>query len=111
MANKVYLEWEKVTKNWENVFQVWEEVILVQEVFRAVGGSSGLKEFVKDNPWSVLKEKIGPEKTKRFVKIFAIVNELDFNEELELIDGIKVTVNQMEKVFEQFETIDVKITF
>jgi hypothetical protein len=111
MANKVYLEWEKVTQNWENVFQVWEEVILIEQVARLVGSSGGLGEFVKQNPWKPLREKFGVEKTRKFIKIFAIVNDLDFDEELEYNEDIRVTVKQMKKVFEQIEPMGVKITF
>jgi len=111
MANKVYLEWEKVTQNWENVFQVWEEVILIEQVARLVGSSGGLKDYIKKNPWVPLREKFGPEKTRKFIKIFAIVNDLDFDEELEYNEDIRVTVKQMKKVFEQIEPMGVKITF
>jgi len=111
MANKVYLEWEKVTKNWENVFQVWEEVILIEEVAKLIGGSGGLGEFIKKNPWIQLREKLGVKKTKKFIKIFTLVNDLDFNEELEYDEDVRVTVKQMKKVFEQIEPMGVKITF
>jgi hypothetical protein len=111
MAEKVYLEWEKVNQNWEDVHQVWEEVILIQEVARAIGGSGGISEYVKNNPWQKLNEQIGEEKTKKFIKIFARVNGIEYESVLESKTETKVTVSQFQKVFDETEKIGVKITF
>jgi len=112
MANKVYLEWEKVNQNWEDVFQVWEEVVLIEEVARAIRGSGvGISDYVRNNPWDKLSEQIGQEKTKKFIKIFCRVNGVDYESILESKTETKVTVSQFEKVFDETQKIGVKISF
>lgn len=111
MSNKVYLEWEIVNQNWEDVDQFWEEVILIQEVARTIGSSGALSEYVRNNPWKRLREKIGEEKTKKFIKILARVNGLEYDEILDTSSTIKITADHFRKVFEQNEKVGVKITF
>ena len=111
MSNKVYLEWENVNKNWEDVDQVWEDVILLEEIVKLVGGSSGLSDYVRNNPWRRIREQLGEEKSKKFIKIFARVNDLSYDQMLELNDDVKIKVTQMQKVFEYAKNIGVKITF
>jgi len=111
MVDKVYLEWENVNQNWEEVDMIWEEVILIQEVAGVIRRSGGLSSYVQGNPWDVTKRELGEEKTKKFIKIFTRVNGLDYGETIESNEGIKVSVKQLQKVFDETEKIGVKITF
>jgi hypothetical protein len=112
MAKKVFLEWENVNFTWDNLDMLWEDVSILIEVAEAIKrGGGGLSEYVRNNPWDVTKRQIGEEKTKKFIKIFCRVNDLDFEEVTEPNSKVKVTVEQMEKTFNESLKIGVKIDF
>jgi hypothetical protein len=111
MSNKVYLEWENLNQNWEGVDMLWEEVVLIQEVARVVRGAGGMAAYIEGNPWDITKRELGEEKTQKFIKIFSRVNGLDYGESIETNEKIKVSVEQLQKVFDETEKIGVKITF
>ena len=105
------MNWEAIKRG--NLFMNWEDIILVQEVEISLTGSGGyksnpdvLKRYVEENPWKKLNEKIGEEKTDRFIKIYCTVNNIDYEKNIKLNEDIKVTVNGMQKVF---ESIKVKV--
>lgn len=110
MSTKVYLEWENVNQNWDDLHMLWEEVVLITEVAQVIKKAGGMSEYARGNPWDITKREIGEEKTKKFIKIFARVNGLDYGEVLESKD-IKISVNQLQKVFDETEKIGIKITF
>ena len=112
MSIKVFLEWEAVNTTWDTLDQVWEDVHILIEVAQVVKrGGGGLASYVRNNPWDVTKRELGEEKTKKFIKIFCRVNDLDFEEVIEPNSQIKVTVEQMEKTFNESIKIGVKIDF
>jgi hypothetical protein len=115
MQTKVYLNWEEVDMLWEQVDMTWEEVFILIEVgdsLRNRGGGS-LIDYIKNNPWDVTKREIekevGKEKTKKFIKLVCRVNGLDFEEVTEPNSKVKVTVEQLEKVFNEGIKVGVKI--
>ena len=104
-----YLKWEEIDIAWENIDMVWEEIILeeVAEVIRKHGGGQA---YIDGNPWDITKKELGEEKTKKFIKIFCRVNELEYEKVLES-KVIKVTISQLEKVFNEGKKVGVKINF
>ena len=112
MSYKVFLDWEQVNTTWDNLDQVWEDVSIIIEVAESIkrrGGS--LTSYVEGNPWGKLTKDIGQEKTKKFIKIFCKVNELDYEEVMEKKKDIKITVDQFEKTFNESLKLGVKVDF
>ena len=87
----------------------WDQII--EEVGRVIKGSGGYAEYVKGNPWDKTRKEIGEEKTKKFIKLFCKVNSLDYEKTLNLNEGMKITVDQVKKVFDLNEKIEIKIDF
>lgn len=110
-AGKKFLKWEELTINWEKVDLLWEEVFILLEVERVIkgGGGFGYKDYVDNNPWKQLDKDIGKEKTKKVIKLFCRVNDIEFDETRDIDDEnqIKVTVNEFERFVQ--EAISVKI--
>jgi hypothetical protein len=112
MSNKVFLDWNQVNTTWDNLNQVWEDVSILIEAAAAVKrGGGGLDSYVKDNPWDKFKSDIGEEKTKKFIKIFCKVNDLEYEKVAEPNSKVKVTVSQFEKTFNESIKIGVKLDF
>lgn len=110
MFSTIYLKWEELDFKWEEMNFSWEEVAIVEEVGRLIrGGGGGYSEYVKGNPWEKTKQALGDEKTKKFIRIFCRVNGLDYEKVSEPNSGIRVTVEQVEKVFNEAAKIGVKI--
>ena len=110
-AGKKYLKWEELTINWENIDLLWEEIFIlleVSEIIKKRGGSSpGYQEYVDNNPWKKLNEDIGEEKTKKVIKIYCRVNNIDYDESREVMNEVKVSVNDFERFVQ--DAISVKI--
>lgn len=109
-ASKKFLDWEEVTVKWENVDLLWEEVFIlleVGEVIRRGGFTPGYQEYVDGNPWKRLSEEIGKEKTKKVVKVFCRVNNIEFDESREVMNEIKVSVNEFERFVQ--DAISIKV--
>ena len=109
----VDLMWVDMNMNWEYIedyshLMNWEDIRLIEEVASIVrgGGSSYYEDYVKNNPWKRLNEEIGEEKTDKFIKIYCNVNGMDYEKEIQLSEGITVSVEKFEKIF---ETIKVKV--
>jgi hypothetical protein len=111
MARKVFLEWENVNTNWETLDQLWEDVHILIEVAEIVKQGGGLGSYIKNNPWEKTSKELGEEKTKKFIKIFCKVNDLSYEEVIEPNSKIKITVDQMEKTFNESLKVGVKIEF
>jgi hypothetical protein len=112
MATKVFLEWENVNFTWDNLDMLWEEVDILIDVGQVVKrGGGGLSDYIRGNPWDKTKRELGEEKTKKFIKIFCRVNDLDYEEVIEPNSKVKITVEQMEKTFNESLKIGVKIDF
>ena len=103
-----YLKWEDVNIKWEDVNMHWENVI--EEVAEVIRKHGGMSAYVKGNPWDVTKKEIGEEKTRKFIKIFCKINNLNYEKAIEPNSEIKITVSQLEKVFNEAK-IDVKVNF
>lgn len=101
-----YFNWEETNFTWDHLDMSWELVGEYIEVIRKTGGSSA---YVKGNPWDVTKRELGEEKTKKIIKLFCTVNNLDYNEMVEKRDDIKITVEQVEKVINEAIKVGVKI--
>jgi len=110
MSDKRYLKWEEINFKWEDLDMLWEDISILEEVGRLIrGGGGGYSEYVKGNPWEKTKQALGEEKTQKFIKIFCRVNGLDYEKVSEPNSGIRVTVEQVEKVFNESSKIGVKI--
>lgn len=111
-SGKKYLKWEELTINWENIDLLWEEIFIlleVSEIIKKRGGSSpGYQEYVDGNPWKKFNEKLGKEKTKKIIKLYCRVNNIEFDESREIINEVKVSVNDFER-FLNYDPISVKI--
>jgi hypothetical protein len=102
MTNKIYIKWEDLNFKWEDINMLWEDISIIQEVgniIRKHGG--GYAAYVEGNPWDKTRKEIGEEKTKKFIKIFCKVNDLDYERVVESNSKIKVTASQFEKVFNE----------
>jgi len=105
-SNFHYFNWEETNFTWEDLIMPWELVGEYINVIRKHGGSSA---YVKGNPWDVTKKELGEEKTRKIIKLFCKVNNLDYQEVLEKRDDIKITVEQVEKVINEAIKVGVKI--
>jgi len=101
-----YFKWEETNFTWDKLDMSWELVGEFIEVIRKHGGSQA---YVDGNPWDVTKRELGEEKTKKIIKLFCTVNNLDCNEILEKRDNIKITVEQIDKVINESIKVGVKI--
>lgn len=103
--------WEELTINWEKIDLLWEEIFIlleVGEIIKKRGGSSpGYQEYVDNNPWKKLNEDIGEEKTKKVIKIYCRVNNIEYDESREVMNEVKVSVNDFERFVQ--DAISVKI--
>lgn len=111
---KYYLDWQEVDSNWEDIGVYWEDFYILIEVADIIKGGGNYSEYVKGNPWKKISQKIGEEKTKKFIKIFCRINELDYEKVIEKNSKIKVTVSHFEKVFQNIPNTkipNVKIKF
>lgn len=108
-AGKKYLKWEEMTINWEKVDLLWEEVFILLEVEQIIkrGGGYGRKEYEDGNPWKQVRKEIGEEKTKKLIKLYCKVNEIEYDETREIDQSVKITVNDFERFVK--DTINVKI--
>lgn len=109
MLTKKYLNWEDINFKWEDLDMLWEDISILIEVGRVIGGSGGYSEYVKNNPWDVTKRKLGEEKTDKFIKIFCRVNNLKYENMKLSKKNVKITVEQITKVFN--EGIKIGINF
>lgn len=116
---KRYLFWPEVDYLWtqiarEDGFMLWPDIALIEEVKRLLKGGSGApgdlqKEYEEGNPWRKLSENLGEEKAERFIKIFCTVNDVEYEKGKFIKENIKVSVSQIDRVFD--ETIKVKVEF
>jgi twinkle protein len=67
----------------------------------------GYQEYVDGNPWKKLNEDIGEEKTKKVIKIYCRVNNIEYDESREVMNEVKVSVNDFERFVQ--DAISVKI--
>lgn len=103
------INWEDLNQNWDAIDLLWEEIILIEEVkkvFRG-GSSTANQEYIDSNPWKKVNEKLGREKTNKVIKIYCKVNNIEYDESRELINEIKVSVNEFERFLQ--EPVSVKI--
>ena len=96
---------------WESVDMTWEEVYILIEVGGIIkrGGSNGYIDYVNGNPWDKTRQEIGEEKTDKFIKLFCRINGLDYEKAIEPNSEIKVTVEQVQKVFNEGLKVGIKI--
>ncbi len=102
---KEYLNWEDIDMNWEDIDMNWEEII--RQVERIIRGGGSISDYIKGNPWKKLIKEIGEEKTKKFIKIFCKINDLNYQEVKEE-KNIKIKVEHFERVFESIPKISLK---
>jgi hypothetical protein len=97
-AGKKYLKWEELTINWEDLHLTWDEIFILLEVENLIkrGGGYGYKEYVDGNPWKQLRQDIGDEKTKKIIKLYCRVNNIETEQYGYINDDIKVTAYDFE---------------
>jgi len=101
-----YFKWEETNFTWDKLDMPWELVGEFVEVIRKHGGSSA---YVKGNPWDVSRKELGEEKTRKIIKLFCSVNNLNYEEMVEPNNEIKITVEQIDKVINEAVKVGVKI--
>ncbi len=105
----IFINWENLNQNWNEVDMLWEEVILIEEVKKIFrGGGQSLQDYIEGNPWKKITEKLGRDKTNKVIKIYCKVNEVEYDESREVINELKVSVNDFER-FLNYDPISVKI--
>lgn len=109
MLTKVFLEWENTNYTWDNLDMLWEDVAILIEIGGAVKRGGGLGAYIEGNPWDKMRRDVGEEKTKRFIKLFCKVNELEYEEVIQIKPEIKIKATQFEKTFNESLKIGVKI--
>jgi hypothetical protein len=110
-AGKKYLKWEELTINWEDFHLPWgDEMLILLEVENAInrGGGYGYKEYVDGNPWKQLRKDIGEEKTKKIIKLYCKVKNIETEQYGYINEDIKVTAYDFELFVK--ETIAKNIT-
>jgi hypothetical protein len=108
MVEKVFLEWQDVTDSWDTLNQTWDDVSILLQVQEVIRNRGGAQAYVEGNPWDITKNKIGVEKTKRFVELVCRVNDLDFKKVYETKE-INVSVNHIQKTFVERLKIEIQI--
>ncbi len=94
-----YLKWEDINFTWDNLDMNWESILIeVADIIRRGGGADA---YVNGNPWEKTRKELGEEKTNKFIKIFCKVNDLEYEKVIEPNSNIKVSVSQIEKVFNE----------
>ena len=111
MFEKYYLKWEEIDFTWDHLDMLWEDISILREIAGVIRRGGGSMAYVQGNPWDKTRQAVGEEKTKKFIKIFCRVNGLDFEETHELKDGMRITVDQIEKVFDEARKIGIKVDF
>ena len=101
-----FFKWEETNFTWDKLDMPWELVGEFVEVIRKHGGSSA---YVKGNPWDVSRKELGEEKTRKIIKLFCSVNNLNYEEMVETNNEIKITVEQIDKVINEAVKVGVKI--
>jgi hypothetical protein len=102
-----YLKWEELNLKWEDFNLPWgEEIFILLEVENIIkrGGGYGYKEYVDGNPWKQLREDIGEEKTKKIIKLYCKVNNIETEQYGYINENIKVSAYDFELFVK--ETID-----
>jgi len=109
-SGKKYLKWEELTINWEDIHLTWDEIFILLEVEDVInrGGGYGYKEYVDSNPWKQLREDIGEEKTKKIIKLYCRVNNIETEQYGYINEDIKVMAYDFELFVK--ETITKNIT-
>lgn len=110
MGTIYYLDWQEVNINWEDLELDWEDVYILIEAKQKAGGSgSGLKEYIKGNPWKNFKRDLGEEKSDKFIKLFCKINGMDYEEVIKPKSKIKVKVEHFQRVFENVPNVKIKM--
>ena len=114
---KTYINWSDLNFPWSeiiinDIYLTWEDISIIEEVQRLLRGSSpgdkdAYEEWVKSNPWKKIGERIGEEKTEKFIKVFCTINNIEYQKGKMIKENIQVSVSQFEKVFN--ESVRVKI--
>lgn len=109
-AKEHYIKWEELNLKWEDIDLTWDEIFILLEVDVVIkkGGGYGYVEYEKNNPWKKLKKEIGEEKTKKVIKLFCKVNNIESQYEAMVNEDIKVSVNDFEYFIK--ESIEKKVT-
>ena len=106
----MFINWENLNQTWDSLNLLWEEVILLEEVKKIIrgGGGYGHKEYVDNNPWKQLNKELGRNKTKKVIKLYCKVNNIEFDESREVdVNSMKISVNEFERFVS--DAISVKI--
>lgn len=111
MQKKVFLEWENIDMKWENIDMLWEDISILIEIGEFIKRGGGSHAYIKGNPWDITKKEFGEEKTKKFIKMICIVNELKYEDVIDINSEIKINVEHIEKTFNESKKIGIKIDF
>ena len=107
---KHYIKWEDLNMTWDEINMTWDEIYLIEEVLNVLrkhGG--GMSEYIDGNPWDKTKKEIGDEKTKKFIKLFCKVNNMEYEKVNESNNKITVTIDQVEKILKKTMKVGIKL--
>lgn len=139
MQEKIYINWEDESEIWQNSKYIWDDVSFFRplppinkkcikweeggvwnnvnylwnsyciDIETAVRGGGGYAEYVKNNPWDKLRRDIGEEKTKKVIKLYCKVNNIEYEKVVENVKDIKVTANEFENFVKDGISVKVNI--
>lgn len=98
----MYIKWEELNVTWDQLDMTWDEIYLIEEVKEIIINKRGgnISDYINGNPWNISKkeieEKIGKNKTNKFIKLICRINGIDYEESLEVKD-IKIKANDLKK--------------
>jgi len=95
---KKWLKWQELSINWQDLDLHWDEIFILLEVEKIIrgGGGYGYKEYVDGNPWKQLHKDIGEEKTKKVIKLYCKVNNIETEQYSYTNEKIKVAAYDFE---------------
>ena len=99
-----YINWEDCNYLWENMEFIWEFV----EIDNLIRRGGGYVAYVKNNPWEKLKKDIGEEKTKKVIKLWCKVNNIEYEKTTESRE-IKVTASDFENFIKNGISVKIDI--
>lgn len=106
--------WNNINIKWDQLDATWDEICLIEEVGeivqKKVGGMSS--DYIKGNPWDISKRKvenkIGKEKTNKFIKLICRINNIDYEDSIEVRD-IEVKAKDIRKIVNEGHKIGIKL--
>ncbi len=105
--------WNNINIPWDQIDATWDELCLMEEVHeisRKKGGGLS-SDYIKGNPWDISKKevenKIGKDKTNKFIKLVCRINGIDYEDSVEIKD-VKVKAKDLKKTLNESK-VEIKL--